>query len=239
MPNILPNFLSYTQVSQFMWSLNLALGLIPQGHLHLRPFQRHFGSLGLKNRFTPPRRSDTLVLADLLRQWQDLSFLPQESLSDLSRQISQFLLTPLPRLGHPYGEFPDIGYLDPFRPQAPHQQFGAQGGNLALRHWVSVLRGHQLMIAADNTTVVFLHEQTVQYPFPHPVTSSSLSVPMATNLGPSHSGQTLSGLPERDSGPSISTKSAHNNRVESPPRNSKPHFQDMGNSNNGHVCHSP
>ena len=45
-----------------------------------------------------------------------------------------------------------------------------------------------------------------------------MSVPMATNSG--HTNQTHSRLPERDSGPSISTKSAHNNRVESPPRNS-------------------
>ena len=34
-----------------------------------------FHSLGLTNRFTPPRRSDPLVLTNLLRKWQDLSFL--------------------------------------------------------------------------------------------------------------------------------------------------------------------
>ena len=52
-------------------------------------------------------------------------------------------------------------------------------------------------------------------------------------------GQTHSGLPECDSRPSISTESAHNNRVESPPRNSEPDLGDMGNSNSGHVSHSP
>ena len=70
--------LSYTEVSQFMGSLNWASGHIPLGRLHLRPLQRHFHSLGLTNRFSPPRSSDPLVLATLLRQWQ-------ESLSDLSR----------------------------------------------------------------------------------------------------------------------------------------------------------
>ena len=43
--------------------------------LYLRPLQRHFHSLGLTDRFTPPRRSDPLVLANLLRYWQDQRFL--------------------------------------------------------------------------------------------------------------------------------------------------------------------
>ena len=66
--------LSYREVSQFMGSLNWASGLIPLGHLHLRLLQ-HFHSLGLTNRFSAPWRSDPVVLATLLRQWQNLSFL--------------------------------------------------------------------------------------------------------------------------------------------------------------------
>ena len=62
---------------------------------------------------------------------------------------------------------------------------------------------------------------------------------MATNSRHCHQGQTHSRLSERDSGPSISTKSANNNRVESPPQNSEPNLWDMGNSSSGHVCHSP
>ena len=67
--------LSYIEVSQLMGSLNWASGLIPLGRLYLRPLQRHFHSLGLTDRFTPPRRSDPLVLANLLRHWQDPLFL--------------------------------------------------------------------------------------------------------------------------------------------------------------------
>ena len=67
--------LSYIQVSQLMGSFNWASGLIPLGRLYLRPLQRHFHSLGLTVRFTPPRRSDPLVLANLLRRWQDPRFL--------------------------------------------------------------------------------------------------------------------------------------------------------------------
>ena len=54
-------------------SLIWASGLIPLDCLYLKPLQRHFHSLGLTHWFTPPRCSDSLVLANLLRQWQDLS----------------------------------------------------------------------------------------------------------------------------------------------------------------------
>ena len=47
--------LTYSQVSQLMGSLNWASGLIPLGHLYLRPLQRHFHSLGLTDWFTQPR----------------------------------------------------------------------------------------------------------------------------------------------------------------------------------------
>ena len=67
--------LSYTEVCHFMGSLNWASCLIPLCRLHLRPLQRHFHSLGLTNWFSTPRLSDPVVLATLLRQWQDLSFL--------------------------------------------------------------------------------------------------------------------------------------------------------------------
>ena len=62
-------------VEVLMGALNWASGLIPLGRLHLRPLQRHFHSLGLTNWFAPPLRLDPVVLATLLRQWQDLSFL--------------------------------------------------------------------------------------------------------------------------------------------------------------------
>ena len=91
------------------------------------------------------------------------------------------------------------------------------------------------MIDTDNTTVATLD------PFPYPVTSSSGSVPMATNSRHSHPGQTNSGLSKHDrsSRPPISAEPAHNNRVGSPPRNSDPDLWDKGNSNSGRVCHSP
>ena len=77
--------------------------------------------------------------------------------------------------------------------------------------------------------------------FPDPVTSSSESVPMGTNSRHCHPDKTHSGLFKCDtsSGPSISAEPARNNRVESPPQNSASNLRDVGNSNSGHVCHSP
>ena len=74
-PSILPPCTILHQVSQLIRSLNWASGLIPLGRLYLRPLQRHFQLLGLTDQFTPPRRSDPLVLANLLRRWQDPWFL--------------------------------------------------------------------------------------------------------------------------------------------------------------------
>ena len=127
--------LTYSQVSQFMGSLNC---LIPMGRLYLRPFQRYFHSLGLTDRFTPPRRSDPLVLANLLRQWQDPSFLT----SGIPIRTFQADLT----------IFTD----------ASTQGWGAHMGDskiikaviFALQHWAPLLQGLQVMIATDNSTVV-------------------------------------------------------------------------------------
>ena len=111
-----------------------------------------------------------------------------ESSSNLSKQSSQLLHTPLPMFEAPRWGILRFWVLDPFRLQGPHQHFGAQAVILALHHWVS----------------------------------------MATNLGHSHSGQTISGLSKRDSGPPILAEPAHNNRVESPPRKSEPDLRDLG-----------
>ena len=50
--------LTYSQVSQFMGSLNWASDFIPLGRLYLRPIQPHLS--GLTDRFTPRHRSDPL-----------------------------------------------------------------------------------------------------------------------------------------------------------------------------------
>ena len=111
-----------------------------------------------------------------------------------------------PGLGRPDGGFPDLGFWTRLNRKLHINTLELKAEILALHHWVSVLRGHQLMIATDNTS---LYQQTGWDPFSHPVTSSSGSVPMATNSGHSHSGQTHSGLSKCDSGPPIVAEPGH------------------------------
>ena len=91
----------------------------------MRPLQ-HFHSLGLTNRFSTPRRSDPVVLATLLRQWQNLSCLT----SGIQAEFTIFTHRLGPGLGRLHGGFSDCGCMDPFRTRAPHQCTGAQGGNI-------------------------------------------------------------------------------------------------------------
>ena len=148
-----------------------------------------------------------------------------------------------PGLGPPHGGFPDFGYLDPVRPQAP--QFGAQGSNSGLQSLGFSITGPVMIASYDRYRqhqCCGLYPQTGWDSFPHLVTSCRGSVPMvpmATNSKYSHLGQTHSRLFKCDSRPTISDEPAHHNRVKSPPRNSEPNIWDVGNSSSGHVCHSP
>ena len=113
--------------------------------------------------------------------------------------IHNFLWTPLPGAWAPIWGFPDFRYLDPFRPQAPHQQFGTQSGNFgppSLGYSVTVPLSH--VCYGQHYRV--LYHQTGLDPFPHPVTSSSVFIPMATNSRHGHQSQAHSRVSERDSG---------------------------------------
>ena len=57
-------------------------------------------------------------------------------------------------LGRPHARFPDFGCLVQFRTQAPHQCFGAQGGNVGSPTLGLSFTGPRVMIATDNTTAV-------------------------------------------------------------------------------------
>ena len=130
--------LNYTQVSQLMGSLNWASGLIQLGRLYLRPLQRHFHSLGLTDLFTPPRRSDPSVLANLLRQWLDPRFLSYRS--TLFERTLRFLRTPSLTGGALTWGIPRFRVPGPSQTAAPHQLSGVQGGHVcptALGHSAS------------------------------------------------------------------------------------------------------
>ena len=147
--------LNYTQVSQLLVSLNWASGLIPLGRLYLRPLQRHFHSLGLTDRFTPPRRSDPLVLANLLRRWLDPRFLTSGILiRTFQADFTIFTDASNQGWGAHMGDSKISGTwtLTDCKLHINCLEFKAV--IFALQHWAPLLQGRQVMITMDNSTVV-------------------------------------------------------------------------------------
>ena len=147
--------LTYTQVSQLMGSLNWASGLIPLGRLHLRPLQRHFHSLGLTDRFTPLRRSDPLVLANLLWPWQDPRFLTSGiPIRTFQADLTIFTDASTQGWGAHMGDSKILGTWTPSDRKHHINCLELKAVIFALQHWAPLLQGHQVMIATDNSTVV-------------------------------------------------------------------------------------
>ena len=147
--------LTYTQVSQLMGSLNWASGLIPLGRLYLRHLQRHFHLLDLTDRFTPLRRSDPLVPANLLRRWQDPRFLTSGiPLRTFQAEFTIFTEAFLQGWGVHMGDSQISGTWT-HADQKLHISCLERNAVIhALQHWAQVLQGHQVMITTDNLTVV-------------------------------------------------------------------------------------
>ena len=138
-----------------MGSLNWASGLIPLDRLYLRPLQRHFYSLGLTNRFTPPRRSDPLVLANLLQHWQDLRYLTSGiPIRTFQADFSIFTDASTQGWGAHMGDSQISGTWTRTDRKLHINCPELKAVVSALQHWAPVLQGHQVMIAMDNATVV-------------------------------------------------------------------------------------
>ena len=147
--------LSYHRVSQFMGSLNWASGLIPLGRLYLRPLQSYFHSLGLTDRFTPPHRSDPLVLASLLQQWQDLPFITSGiPIRPFQAEYTIFMDASTQGWGAHMGDSQISGTWTPLDRELHISCLELKAVVSALHHWAPVLQGHQVSIAMDSSTVV-------------------------------------------------------------------------------------
>ena len=147
--------LTYSQVPQLMGSLNWASGLIPLDRLYLRPLPRLFHSLGLTNRFTPPPRSDPLVLANLLRHWQDLRFLTSGiPIRTFQADFTIFTDTSTQGWGTHMGDSQISGTWTRTDHKLDINCLELRAVVSALQHWAPVLQGHQVMIATDNSTIV-------------------------------------------------------------------------------------
>ena len=222
-----------------MGSLNWASGLIPLGRLHLRPLQLHFHSLGLTNRFSPLQHSDPLILAKLLRQWQDLWFLTSGiPIRPFQGEFSIFRDASTQGLGSPHGDSQIAGVRTRSERELHINVLELREDISVLHHWVTVLQGHHVLIATDKTTVVAYMCINKQGGTP-PVAAGSRSVSVATDSRHNTKSQTHSGLPKCDSRPVVSAQPAHHDRVESQPKSRESDIQSVGNSSSGHICHSP
>ena len=230
--------LNYSQVSQLMGSLNWASGLIPLGRLYLRPLQRHFHSLGLTDRFKPPRRSDPLVLANLLRHWQDLRFLTSGiPIRTFQADFTIFTDASTQGWGAHMGDSQISGTWIRTDRKLQINCLELKAVVSALKHWAPVLQGHQVMIATDNSTVVsYINKQGGTHS--HLVTFDSRASPLVR--GSEHNGQSkaYSRLSERDSRPPISFESANIDKVEPPPRDREMYLRALGDTRSRHVCES-
>ena len=136
-----------------MGSLNWASGLIPLGHLYLRPLQQYFHSLGLTNWFSPPCQSDQQHLVNLLQQWQDLSFpISGIPIRPFQAEFTTFTVASTQGWGACMGD----SQISDTWTRSDRQLICLELKAVvsALRHWVSVFLGHQGLTARDNTTVV-------------------------------------------------------------------------------------
>ena len=225
--------LNYTQVSQLLGSLNWASGLIPLGRLYLRPLQRHFHSLGLTDRFTPPCPSDPLVLANLLRPWLDPLFLTS-GIPIRTFQADLTIFTDASNQGWDahMGDSKISGTWTLADRKLHINCLEFKAVVFALQHWAPLfhaplLQGRQVLIATDNSTMVSYINKLNCRSFP------LVRVSEHNSLGNTHSR-----LSERDSRPPISSEPANTDRVVPTPRDRDPYLQGLGDFRNRHVCNT-
>ena len=154
-PSILPQGTRlFSSVPSYGFT-QLASGLIPLGHLYLRPLQNHFHSLGLTSRFTPPRRSDPVVLANLLRHWLDPHFLTSGiPIRPFQADYTIFTDASSQGRGTHMGASKVSGFWTRIDRKLHINYLELKAVIRALHHWAPLLQGHQVMIATDNSTVV-------------------------------------------------------------------------------------
>ena len=81
-------------------------------------------------------------------------------------------------VGRSHGGFPDFGHLDPYRPQAPHQLSGVQGGSLCPTALGSIAPGPPGYDRYGQFESSFVYQQARRDPFPHLATFDSEASPL-------------------------------------------------------------
>ena len=201
--------------------------------MYLRPLQRHFHSLGLTDRFTPPRRSDPLVLANLLRRWLDPHFLTSGiPIRPFQADFTLFSRTPPIRAGAPTWGIPR------FRVPGPIQTASSTS-----TVWSSKLLPYSIGLLCFRVarswsprTIRQWFQQAGRDPLLHPAALNCRSFPLVRVSEHNSPGKTHSRLSERDSRPPISSEPANTDRVVPASRDHKSHLQGLGDTRSRHVC---
>ena len=184
-------------------------------------------------------RSDPLVLANLLRQWQDLCFLTSGfPIRTFQADLTIFYGRLHSGVGHSHGGFLDFGYLDLCRPQAPYQLSGAQSGNLCPTALGSSAPGPPGYDHHGQFDSSFIYQQARRDSFLHLAPFDSQSFSLVRGSEHNSPGKAYPKLSERDSRPPISSESAHTDRVVPPPRDRETYLQALGDTRSRHVCNS-
>ena len=103
----------------------------------------------------PPRRSDPLVLANLLQHWQDLRFLTSGiPIRTFQAEFTIFTDASTQGWGTHMGDSQISGTWTRTDRKLHINCLELKAVVSALQHWAPVLQGHQVMIATDNSTEV-------------------------------------------------------------------------------------
>ena len=112
-------------------------------------------SFSRSDRFTPPRRPDPLVLANLLWHWQDLRFLTSGiPVRTFQAEFTIFTDASTQGWGAHMGYSQILGTWTRTGRKLHISCLEFKAVVSALQHWAPLLQGHQVMIATDNSTVV-------------------------------------------------------------------------------------
>ena len=141
-------------------------------------------------------------------------------------------------MGRSHGGFPDFGYLDPYRPQAPHQLFGAQSGISCPTALGSNAPGPPGYDRYGQFNSSFVYQQTRRDTFPHLVAVDSRASPLVRGSEHNSLSKTYPRLSERDSRPPISSELANTDRVVPTPRDREAYLQGLGDTRCRHVSNT-
>ena len=214
-----------------MGSLNWASGrlslrsFVPLGRLYLRPLQPHFHSLGLTDRFTPRRRSDPLVLANLLWHWQDPHFLTSGiPVRTFQAEFTIFTDASTQGWGAYMGDPQISGTWTHIDCKLHISCLELKAVICALQHWAPGPPGYDRYGQFDSS---FVYQQTRRDPFPQLVTFDSRASPLVRGSEHNNPSKTYSRRSERDSRPPtcISSEPANTDRVVPSPRDRETIFR--------------